>query len=74
MKTFTIKVQRESDTTGVTQLLEKLASEGTIVYQECTDSAQELHPATENQVQEIIDEAELAPYYSDKEAKRTLNL
>jgi hypothetical protein len=36
--------------------------------------SKEATPATEEQVQEIIDEAELGPYYSEKEAKKILNL
>jgi len=74
MKTFTIKVQQESNYTRVTELLQKLASEQTIEYQETTSDLKEGEPATENQVQEIIDEAELGPYYSEDEAKKILHL
>ena len=74
MKTFTIKVPQESNYTRVTELLQKLASEQTIEYHETTSDLKEAEPATENQVQEIIDEAELGPYYSEEEAKQILHL
>lgn len=75
MKTFKITVQQEANHIKVMELLQKLALEGIIEYQESTgDDSQEPHAATENQVQEMIDEAELGPYYSEKEAKQILNL
>jgi hypothetical protein len=47
-----------------------------IVFQEhnADASPKKSTPATDEQVQEIIDEAELSPYYSEKEAKDILNL
>ena len=76
MKTFQIKVLAQKDEVLVENLLKDLAQKGSIEFSENTqESAEEkLHPASENQVQEIIDESEIGPYYSEKEAKDILNL
>ena len=76
MKTFQIKVLAQKDEALVENLLKDLARKGSIEFLEnAPDSEDEkLHPATENQVQEIIDESEIGPYYSEKEAKDILNL
>jgi hypothetical protein len=76
MKTFHVKAVKESDQELVLKILEDLERKGMIVFQ--VDNAgsdlKKSTPATDEQVQEIIDEAELAPYYSEKEAKDILNL
>ena len=76
MKIFQIKVLAQKDEVLVENLLKDLAQKGSIEFSENTqESAEEkLHPASENQVQEIIDESEIGPYYSEKEAKDILNL
>jgi len=76
MKTFQVKILAEKDEASIENLLKDLAQKGAIEYSEDeSDSVDEkLHSATENQVQEIIDESEIGPYYSEKEAKDILNL
>ena len=76
MKTFQVKVLTQKDEALVENLLKDLAQKGSIEFSEnAPESADEkLHPASENQVQEIIDESEIGPYYSEKEAKDILNL
>ncbi len=76
MKTFRVKAVSESEETLVFEILQTLQRKGTIVFeeehQEATSKA--ATPATDEQVQEIIDEAELGPYYSEQEAKKILHL
>ena len=75
MKTYQIKVLADSDIEMVQNLLSDLKQKGTIEFSEATlTETKEAEPASEDQVQEIIEEAELGPYYSDKEAKEILNL
>jgi ribosomal protein S19E (S16A) len=76
MKTFHIEVARESEEELITKILENLQQKGMINFTESNGSQarNEAVSASEEQVQEIIDEAELGPYYSEKEAKNILNL
>jgi len=76
MKTFHIEVTNESEEELITKILENLKQKGMINFTgEHHDNASGKRvPASEEQVQEIIDEAELGPYYSEKEAKNILNL
>ncbi len=81
MKTYRVKAVRESEQQLVLEILQNLQRKGTIVFEE--ERPGEMHesagskaaaPATDEQVQEIIDEAELIPYYSEQEAKNILHL
>ena len=76
MKTFQVKITRQSETEVIEKVLENLQLRGLIEFEEINNAGRfdKTTPATEEQVQEIIDEAELAPYYSEKEAKDILNL
>ncbi|GGM79510.1 hypothetical protein GCM10010967_09030 [Dyadobacter beijingensis] len=76
MKTYRVKAVRESEEALVLDILQNLQRKGTIVFEEEQPDhrAKETTPATEEQVQEIIDEAELGPYYSEQEAKNILHL
>jgi len=77
MKTYRVKAIRESDQQLVFDVLQNLQRKGTIVFEEeQPDQARSKAPtpATEEQVQEIIDEAELMPYYTEQEAKKILHL
>ena len=77
MKTYRVKAIRESDEQLVFDVLQNLQRKGTIVFEEeQSDQARSKAPtpATEEQVQEIIDEAELMPYYTEQEAKKILHL
>ena len=76
MKTFHIEITSQSDEQEVTDILHDLQNKGLIKFNENTglEGDGKPVPATEDQVQEIIEEAELGPYYSDKEAKNILNL
>lgn len=76
MKTYRVKAVRESDEQLVSEILQNLQRKGTIVFEQerLQNGAKEATPATDEQVQEIIDEAELSPYYSEQEAKKILNL
>lgn len=76
MKTFHIAVTNESEEELIGKILENLQQKGMIKFSEenSHDSDARRVPASEEQVQEIIDEAELGPYYSEQEAKNILNL
>lgn len=81
MKTYRVKAVRESEENLVLDILQNLQRKGTIVFEEEQPDGKregsrpkEAAPATEEQVQEIIDEAELGPYYSEQEAKNILHL
>lgn len=81
MKTYRVKAVRESEEQLVLEILQNLQRKGTIVFEEEqpdgkheNTSSKAAAPATEEQVQEIIDEAELIPYYSEQEAKKILHL
>jgi hypothetical protein len=81
MKTYRVKAVRESDDEMVLSILQNLVRKGTIVFEEekpgnqqLANRSKEAAPATDEQVQEIIDEAELGPYYSEQEAKKILHL
>ncbi|MCF0061014.1 hypothetical protein MUK70_17400 [Dyadobacter chenwenxiniae] len=76
MKTFHVEVMNESEEELITKILENLKQKGMINFFENHNDAASSKPvsASEEQVQEIIDEAELGPYYSEKEAKNILNL
>lgn len=84
MKTYRVKAVRESEEQLVFEIFQNLQRKGTIVFEEeqadpnatLPDSKRPkaATPATEEQVQEIIDEAELIPYYSEQEAKKILHL
>lgn len=76
MKTFQIRVNNEADEELVAKLLESLAAKGIIEfeYEHSRGDYKKTAPASEEQVQEIIDEAELGPYYSEEEAKNILKL
>ena len=77
MKTYRVKAVRESEEQLVLEILQNLQRKGTIVFEEEQGngtSSKAATPATEEQVQEIIDEAELMPYYTEQEAKKILHL
>ena len=79
MKTYRVKAARESEELLVLEILQNLERKGTIVFEEEQPDAahnrpKAATPATEEQVQEIIDEAELMPYYTEQEAKKILHL
>jgi len=76
MKTYQIKILTETEQENIENFLNDLALKGTIEFDEITVSQddQKSVPASEDQVEEIIDESEIGPYYSEKEAKDILNL
>ncbi|MGG7663022.1 hypothetical protein [Dyadobacter sp. BHUBP1] len=76
MKTYRVKTILESEEQSVLEILQNLQLKGTIVFEEepIEPRSKATTPATEEQVQEIIDEAELIPYYSEQEAKKILHL
>ncbi|KAA0989579.1 hypothetical protein [Dyadobacter aurulentus] len=75
MKTYQIEVVDEADTDLVWKILQTLEQRGLITVKSGKlFESEKATPATEEQVQEIIEEAELGPYYSEKEAKDILNL
>jgi hypothetical protein len=71
MKTYHIKLLTNAGEEIVTRVLSELSQRGMIEFSETDEEAV---PASEDQVQEIIEEAELTPYYSENEAKKILNL
>ena len=76
MKTYQIKILTETEQENIENFLNDLALKGTIEFDEINVSQddQKSVPASEDQVEEIIDESEIGPYYSEKEAKDILNL
>ena len=77
MKTYRIEIPDGANDDLVFKLLQTLENKGFIKFHSESsgdDSSENTTPATEEQVQEIIEEAELGPYYSDKEARDILNL
>jgi hypothetical protein len=77
MKTFKIHAIDATNTELVEKILDTLVQRGLISLQSeysDTEYSEKATPATEEQVQEIIEEAELGPYYSEKQAKEILNL
>lgn len=69
MKTFQLTILKENH--EVLRVLNELAAKHLIEFKEITEQA--VTP-NEEQVQEIIDESELGPYYSEKDAKDILKL
>jgi hypothetical protein len=76
MKTFHVKAIKDSDDNLAEQILITLKNKGMIDFWEINpaNNTEPAKAATEEQVQEIIDEAELGPFYSEKEAKDILDL
>ena len=77
MKTYQIKIMNDTEQESVENILRDLVQKGTIEFNEVTASQEENakpHAATEDQIEEIIDESEIGPYYSEKEAKDILKL
>jgi ribosomal protein S19E (S16A) len=75
MNMYQIEVVDQADNDLVWKILQTLEQRGLITLKTGDHvDAEKATPATDEQVQEIIDEAELAPYYSEKEAKDILNL
>jgi acetolactate synthase regulatory subunit len=76
MKTYQIKILANQDEPTVLEVLTVLAKKGIIAFSESTSELQDNKrtEASADQVQEIIEESELGPYYSEKEAKDILNL
>ena len=77
MKLFKITAVDASNTEMVEKILDTLVQRG-LIHMESEysglESTEEAKPASEDQVQEMIEEAELGPFYSDKQAKEILNV
>jgi len=71
MKTFQITISNEADSQKVMDVLYDLQSRNLIEIHEPTVAA--VSPSYE-QIEEMIDESELGPYYSEEEAKAILHL
>jgi hypothetical protein len=74
MKTFLIKVLSDSNNTMVTSMLKKLVSDKVIEFEETIPPAGKGSPISEEQSREMIDQAELGPYYTTQEAKNILKI
>ena len=77
MKTYQIKILNDTEQKSVENILHELVQKGTIEFNELTVPQEENakpHAATEDQVDEIIEESEIGPYYSEAEAKDILKL
>ena len=75
MKTFQVKVLAQNNEETVISLLTELANKGIVEFHEGTESAENKSvPVSEDQAQEIIEESEIGPYYSEKDAKDILNI
>lgn len=71
MKTFQITVLTETDYDKVRQILQDLELQKLIEFKETAHAAA---APSDEQIDEIIDESELGPYYSEEEAKSILHL
>jgi len=71
MKTFQITVSNEADMQKVTDVLREMQRQKVIEIHEQTVAP--VAPSYE-QIEEMIDESELGPYYSEEEAKAILHL
>lgn len=76
MKTFRIKILNDETEGHVRQLLAELEANGSIQLSEdqWEPTSDRRTEVSENQAQEMIEEAELGPYYSEKEAKDILKI
>ena len=75
MKTFQVKVLAQNNEETVINMLTELANKGIIEFEDGSDSKPEKSvPVSEDQAQEIIEESEIGPYYSEKDAKDILNI
>lgn len=76
MKTYQIILLQEEQESVVSNVLKDLAGKGMIQFSE-TDSPTTTNPlkdVSEAQTQEIIEESEIGPYYTEQEAKDILHL
>ncbi|WP_025762500.1 hypothetical protein [Dyadobacter tibetensis] len=71
MKTYQLIIPADRNENKVMQLLNGLVDENIIELQQINNYAKS---ANEEQVEEMIEEAALGPYYTDKEARRILNI
>ena len=71
MKTFQITISKEADLQKVMDVLQDLQNQKLIEIKENVGFA--VTPSYE-QIEEMIDESELGPYYSEEEAKSILHL
>jgi hypothetical protein len=71
MKTFQITITSESDSKLVMDVLQDLQNRKLIEIKQ--DSQVSVLPSYE-QIEEIIDESEIGPYYTQQEAKEILHL
>lgn len=74
MKTFLVKVLAESDLKRFTELLQELSDQKVLEFREADNELDQPEEPTDEQVQEIIDESEIGPYYSEGDAKKILHL
>ena len=76
MKTFQLTVLTEKDADKVMYVLSGLVIAGMISVIENVEigAAPTGAPPTYDQVEEMIDESELSPYYSEQEVKNILHL
>lgn len=71
MKTYTITILQADAENDITAALTQWQSSGRIRFSENHEAAE---PVSEEQAQEMIDEAEIGPYYSEEEAKKILKI
>ena len=71
MKTFQIAILKEADNQRVTDLLQDLQRQNLIEIKQIVEAS--VSPSHE-QIEEMIDESELGPYYSEEEARGILGL
>ena len=75
MKTLQVKILAVKDEEMVTTLLNDLVQKGVIEFFAVSDyQLNKSTPVSEDQAQEIIEESEIGPYYSEQDAKNILNI
>ena len=75
MKTLQLKILAVKDEEMVTTLLNDLVQKGVIEFSAVSDyQLNKSTPVSEDQAQEIIEESEIGPYYSEQDAKNILNI
>ncbi|CAG5003402.1 hypothetical protein DYBT9275_03144 [Dyadobacter sp. CECT 9275] len=71
MKTFLLTILPDADSAKIMNILQDLVDQKSI---ELKTYSQQPVSASEEQIDEMIDESELGPYYTEQEAKDILKL
>lgn len=73
MKTYQLKIIEMASEGAILKVLSEFAARGVIQWSEL-DASQTLKDPTEAQSQEIVEESELGPFYSNEETRNILHI